>query len=64
MNALGEMSLKTGPGLEELETELTDVDTVGTGQLLRVGGEVPGLDPVSAQLYHLHVLHPCDGVIM
>ena len=64
MDALGEMSLKTGPGLEELETELADVNTVSTSELLGIGREVPWLDPVSAKLYHLNILHSGDCIIM
>ena len=48
--AFSKMALQTDPGLNELEAEFTDVDAWEAHQLYGVGGEVPGLDTVTAQL--------------
>ena len=57
------MSLQTLPALDVLETELADVNDWFLGELLGVGGEIPGLHPVPAQLDHVDVLHPGDDVV-
>ena len=62
--ALGEMPLQTDPGLDKLETKLTNVNTWQGDQLYGVGGEIPGLNSVSPKFYQLNIFHPSDGVIM
>ena len=43
--------------LSYFEAELAEVETGQMGEFVWVGREVPGLDPVPAQLHHPHVLH-------
>lgn len=58
------MSLETFQAFEVLETEFAEVEDGQCGELLWVRREVPGLEPVTPQLYALDVLHPGDDVIM
>ena len=59
-----QVPLQTFEALEVLEAELAEVEDGQGGQLLGVGGEVPGLEPVAAQLDAVDVLHPGDDVVM
>lgn len=58
------MPLQTLQAFQILEAELAEVENGQRCQLLWVGGEVPGLQPVPAQLDTLYVLHPCDDVVV
>lgn len=58
------MPLQTLEALEVLETEFTEVEDGQCGEFLRVRREVPGLEPVAAQLDALDVLHPRDDVVV
>lgn len=59
-----QMPLQTLQTFEVLEAELAKVENGQWCQLLWVGGEVPGLQSVPAQLDTLYVLHPCDDVVV
>lgn len=58
------MPLQTLEALEVLEAVFTQVEDGEAGELLRVRREVPGLQPVPAQLDAVDVLHACDDVIV
>lgn len=58
------MPLETLEAFEVLETEFTEVEDGQCGKFLWVRREVPGLQPVTTQLYTLNVLHAGDDVIV
>lgn len=58
------MSLETLKALEVLEAELAEVEDGEGGELLRVGREVPGLEPVPAEFDAVDVLHARDYVVV
>lgn len=59
-----QMPLQTLQTFEVLEAELAEVENGQRCQFLWVGGEVPGLQSVPAQLDTLDVLHPRDDVVV
>ena len=59
-----QMTLQTLEASAILEAELAEVEDRQRGELLRVRGEVPGLEAVPAQLNALDVLHPGDDVVV
>lgn len=59
-----QMPLQTLEALEVLEAELAEVENGQCGELLRVRWEVPRLQPMTAQLDAVNVLHAGDYVIM
>lgn len=62
--ATHQVPLQTLEALEVLEAELAEVEDGQGGELLRVGREVPGLQPVPAQLDAVDVLHARDDVVV
>lgn len=59
-----QVSLETLKALEVLEAKLAEVEDGEGGELLRVGREVPRLEPVPAQLDAVNVLHARDNVVV
>lgn len=59
-----QMPLKTFQAFEVLETEFTEVEYGQCGEFLWVRWEIPGLQPVTSQLYTFYVFHPGDNVIV
>ena len=57
------MSFQALSALDVFQTKFTDVNDGFFGQLLRIWGKVPWLHPITSQLYHIDVLHPCDNII-
>lgn len=62
--AFGQMPFQALATLPVLQAELADVDAGHLAELLRVGGEVPRLYPMPAQLDHLDVFHARNHIVL